>query len=282
MKNPKNWLNPYNRTFYTSIFNPPSGMVIDEVIATTYSLNLFTLLEAQLYLKLLDGEKLFDPINIFESIQKKSSRITVYVQNGSIHYPKFTNKNSHLMKLIGLLDEMTIGVSAPKGGVFHPKIWAIKFRTSDIPSGDVKELYRLVVLSRNISDDKSWDLSLQLEGEIPDTKKLNKEHQKEIFERNEPLVQFFKTLPEWVQQGADQERIERTLKFAEELRRVEWTIPNGFCGMKFHFSGMNNFEWTPQQSKKLAVISPFCKDDALNSLIEQTGEPKVRVLVFKI
>ena len=262
-------LNPNNRTLYTSILTPPTGMVLDEAIATTYSLDLVTLLEAQVNLALLANEDKEDSICMIESIRQISDRLTVFVQNGCIRYPKVAESNPKLKLLLGVLDDMTIGVSAPKGGVFHPKIWAIRFKTLNSPTTAENTQYRLVVLSRNISNDRSWDLSLQLEGKPTRIK----------YKMNEPLEQLFKSLPNWKKQGADPERIKRTKKFAKDLRRVKWEKPVGFDELYFYLSGMNNFEWEPEESKNLAVISPFCTDNALNSLVEQTDHAEI--LIFK-
>ena len=56
--------------------------------------------------------------------------------------------------LFGFLEEMIVEVTA-LAGVFHPKVWAIRFVSPDQSSS----MYRLVVLTRNMTTDQSWDLS---------------------------------------------------------------------------------------------------------------------------
>ena len=54
-----------------------------------------------------------------------------------------------------------VEVNVPNGGVFHPKIWLLRFRSQ---SDDDDVVFRLLVLSRNLTNDRSWDLSLSVDG----------------------------------------------------------------------------------------------------------------------
>lgn len=157
-------LNPNSRSLYTSVLTPPPGMIFDEAVATTFSMDPVLLLEAPVYLALMAADDQIepDPLSVLEAIRKYSKRITVYVQRGRIQVPQIAKPNP----LFGFLEEMVVEVTAPNGGVFHPKIWAIRFVSSDQRSS----LHRLVVLTRNMTSDQSWDLSLQLEGRITERK----------------------------------------------------------------------------------------------------------------
>ena len=75
-------LNPNSRSLYTSALTPPPGMVFDEAIATTFSMDPALLLEAPVYLALMaaDGQADPDPLSVLEAIRRYSKRITVYVQ----------------------------------------------------------------------------------------------------------------------------------------------------------------------------------------------------------
>ena len=55
------------------------------------------------------------------------------------------------------------GVSAPQGGVFHPKFWLLRYLPQD--SGGPAR-YRLLVLSRNLTYDRSWDTMLRLDASL--------------------------------------------------------------------------------------------------------------------
>ena len=66
----RDMLNPNNRTLYTSALTPPAGMVFDQAIATTFSMDPTLLLEAPVYLALLNenGREEPDPLQILQSL----------------------------------------------------------------------------------------------------------------------------------------------------------------------------------------------------------------------
>lgn len=248
-------LNPNSRSLYTSALTPPSGMVFDEAIATTFSMDPSLLLEAPVYLALMTiGDQADpDPLSVLEAIRRYSRRISVYVQNGRIQVPQIAKPNP----LFSYLEEMVVEVTAPGGGTFHSKVWAIRFVT---PDGDSTK-YRLVILTKNMTTDHSWDLSLQLEGVIGARKnKLSK-----------PLAHFFKLLPTLATRKTDSERVEQANRFSKELHRVQWEeLPDSFDELNFYLPGIKGFEWKPPASNRMAVISPFCSDQALQNLVKQT------------
>ena len=247
-------LNPNSRSLYTSALTPPPGMIFDEAVATTFSMDPALLLEAPVYLALMaaDGQTDPDPLSVLEAIRRYSRRITVYVQRGRIQVPQIAKPNP----LFGFLEEMVAEVTAPGGGVFHPKVWAIRFVSPD-QSG---VMYRLVVLTRNMTTDQSWDLSLQLEGTITSRKSKS----------NKPLVHFFKMLPDLTTGPKESRKIEQSFRFADELHQVQWELPDGFDELVFFLPGTKGFDWEPPMANRMAVISPFCSDEALLELTKRT------------
>lgn len=247
-------LNPNFRSLYTSALTPPPGMIFDEAVATTFSMDPALLLEAPVYLALMaaDGQTDPDPLAVLEAIRRYSKRITVYVQRGRIQVPQIAKPNP----LFGFLEDMVVEVSVPGGGVFHPKVWAIRFVSPDQSSA----LYRLVVLTRNMTTDQSWDLSLQLEGSVAGRKAKS----------NRPLAHFFGMLPGLATGSVVAEREAQTRRFAEALHRVQWELPEGFDELAFYLPGIRGFDWEPPQANRMVVISPFCSDYALQSLAKQS------------
>lgn len=247
-------LNPNSRSLYTAALTPPPGMVFDEAIATTFSMDPAFLLEAPVYLALMatDGQSELDPLSILEAIRRYSKKITVYVQKGRIQVPQMAKPNP----LFSFLEEMVVEVKAPGGGVFHPKVWAIRFVSPDKKGS----LYRLVVLTRNMTTDQSWDLSLQLEGEIKGRR----------VSLNKPLAHFFKSLPGLAARKTENERLEQANRFSKELNRVQWELPEGYDELTFYLPGIKGFEWNPPMANRMAIISPFCSNEILQSLAKQT------------
>lgn len=247
-------LNPNSRSLYTSVLTPPHGMVFDEAIATTFSMDPALLLEAPVYLALMatDGQAEPDPLSVLEAIRRYSKSITVYVQKGRIQVPQMAKENP----LFGFLEGMIIEVKAPGGGVFHPKVWAIRFVTPDLSS----TMYRLVILTRNMTTDKSWDLSLQIEGKLRGRRaKMNK-----------PLTHFFKSLPDFATRETERVKLDQANRFSEEIHRVQWELPEGFEELAFYLPGTRKFKWKPPTANRMVIISPFCSNEALQALIKQT------------
>ncbi|MDH3348117.1 MAG: phospholipase D family protein [Desulfobulbaceae bacterium] len=111
-----------------------------------------------------------------------------------------------------------------------------------------------------MTTDQSWDLSLQLEGTIAGQKS----------NLNEPLAYFFKALPDLSSGMTKSERNEQSIRFADELHRVQWELPDGFDELTFYLPGTKGFDWEPPMANRMAVISPFCSDETLRALAKKS------------
>ena len=252
-------LDPDSRSFYTSVLTPPPGMVFDEAVAATFSMDPVLLLEAPLHLVDTDMSEP-DPMSILQSVRRYSERITTYVQKGRIQVRQATRPNP----LFGLLEEMIVEVNSPnRGAVFHPKVWAIRFSGSN----GQDSMIRLVILTRNMTTNPSWDLSIKLEGEIgPREEKVNK-----------PLAHFFRKLPEFALNRVSTARRKQAIKFSEEILNVSWKLPDGFDELSFYVPGIKGFDWEPPESDRMAVISPFCCDEVLRTFAEKTASAEALI-----
>lgn len=248
-------LNPDTRSLYTEAVTPPPGYIFNQAVATTYSLDPATvlLLPAHIALAERPSSNAIDPIKLLESLRRLSDRFYVFVDHAHIIPPSVSNV------LYGLLESMVIPTRAPRGGEFHPKLWVLRFVQPDI---DEPPLIRLLVLSRNITYDRSWDISLQLEGR-PGL---------ESIDENRSLGEFVGSLPTYTTQPVESERLNQIERLAEEIKRTAWELPEGFERVSFHVLGTDSTPWTPAFSKKMAVISPFLTNEALSWLSDQTRD----------
>jgi len=147
-------LEPDSRLLLTEAFRPPSGFYLDYAVVTTYSLDLFSLLSSVLHLSLLGGDLDSDQaslIAVLEALRRTTDRIRIFHQDGNILGPKRT------FPLYSMLEPVLVPVNSPNGGVFHPKVWVLRFRRDEATT------MRIVVLSRNLTGDRSWDVALVLE-----------------------------------------------------------------------------------------------------------------------
>ena len=247
-------LDPNQRSLYTTLLTPPPGYVLDDALGTTYSLDPSTLLTIPVHFALMGDENKEDGIAVFEALRRVLGRLTLYVQRGQIQAPEQGNE------LYGLLSRCMVEVDPPGNGVFHPKFWVLRFRSL---AGDEPPRLRLLVLSRNVTGDRSWDLSLQLEGEIGE----------ERVSTNKPLAQLIRRLPKLACQAPTKSQEKQATAMARDVSHCEFELPEGVKKLSFQPLGLDGTRWGPGRCDRLAVISPFCSDQALGELVADCTEP---------
>ena len=147
-----------DRVNYSEMLLPPDGYVLEQAIGTTYSLDLEALTAIAISLGLredTDSGLLQNPISMLNALQKVSEKIIIFCEAGQIKVPG----NPSPLNL--LLEKMVVQVALPRTRglngypAFHPKTWILQYVN---PEG--KRKYRFAVLSRNLTFDRSWDISL--------------------------------------------------------------------------------------------------------------------------
>ncbi len=147
--------------YTTHLLVPPEGWRFERAIATTYSLDLETLLAVLLPLAVggeqnIAPEEFTDGPLLLRALWRVAPRLTVFHQAGQIAVP------SRSTPLHALLERILVPVVLPplQGAypAFHPKTWIIEYRNADGES-----LFRFLVLSRNLTRDDSLDIAFALE-----------------------------------------------------------------------------------------------------------------------
>jgi hypothetical protein len=151
-------LQPTNRLMLVDALRPPAGFVLDTAVGTTFTLHLDALLLATMSFAMFDhldgADGTPDPIALLESVRRHADNITVFAQAGAMSGPR-----NH-PPILAYLEDSVVPVRSPKPGhLFHPKVWALRF-----VDGADQVRYRLVILSRNLTLDTSWDTIVQLDG----------------------------------------------------------------------------------------------------------------------
>lgn len=264
-------LKPPDRQHLLQALRPPMGYDLDQAIGTTYSLDLMTLLTVPLAFALFDwedeeGRPVTDPLALLESTRRYADRIHVFCQAGGIHLPAKPSP------LLGQLERMVHAVNPPRDrGVFHPKTWALRFISAD---KNQPVVYRFLCLSRNLTFDRSWDTILCLEGELVDRDRA--------FAGNHPLGDFIGALPGLKIRTASPELKKSVQRIQQEIRRVRFTVPDGFDEVVFHPLGLDeNRDWFfPGRCQGMFAMSPFVDGQVVNRMLRATSGP--RVLVSRI
>jgi hypothetical protein len=259
-------LAPDTRTLYSDCLRAPPGRRFDCGVATTFTLDLETLLSVPFTLLSQRGEDpetlLEDPVALIGGLRESARRFTVFHQGGRIHVPR-----AH-RAVFGLLEECVAAVSAPSGrGVFHPKLWLLRFTD---PDGGV--LLRAVVLSRNLTFDRSWDVALRLEGRpwgrgVPESRGLG---------------DLLRALPGMCVEPLDATRTAAVAELADQASRTVFEPPEGFDDVRpvFHAIGLDGRRWEPDlRGRRVLVVSPFVSRSRIDAVAEAVaGERRIVAL----
>lgn len=212
-----------DRVSYSDLLIPPPGYSLDIAVGTTYSLDLESLTAVAIALGLkenLDSNLLQNPICMLNAIEKVSRKLIVFCEAGQI------KANTNASALMLLLEKIVVPVTLPKRRnrngypAFHPKTWLLRYVD---PDGDLR--YRFVVLSRNLTFDRSWDISISLDS----TEELDQT------DATEPIISFLNFLRNQIGNDVQDFRKKRsTLKeLSESLREVSFALNSQEFGEDF-------------------------------------------------
>lgn len=246
---------------YGEMLKPPYGYILERAITSTYSIDLNTLLSipvALVFAKSLEGELTSTRFQILEGIRKLSQIIKVYHQKGQVHIP------SNYNWLFAYLEDVLVPVLPDETfSSFHPKVWILKY----VNTVDAGIKFRTIILSRNLTFDRSWDIAGFLEGEI----------ESRPVKETKPLVDFVR----WLN---NKEPFEGYKKFLNDLSRTRFITPDGYTEHAFHFINTDSNSTNPVfdiESDKALIISPFLDDKALDIIVQRVKESPVSVFSNK-
>ena len=253
-------LAPDDRQLLIEALTPPAEYRFDQGVGTTFSLDLVAMLRVPLAFTVFDwqqedGRPTADPHALLAALRQYADRLTIFCQAGQIAVPK------HDQRLLSQLEDSVVEASSPtEGGVFHPKVWALRYVA---PAEPVR--YRLVVLSRNLTFDRSWDTALVLDGELTNSSRR--------VTASRPVGDFFAALESCAVAPLSDAASTRVRMIAQELARVHWDLPPEFEGVAFHPIGHDGRPSWPFDGdiRRLLVISPFLASPTLDRLA-QTGQ----------
>lgn len=175
-----------DRLSYSEMLKPPEGYRLGAAVGTTYSLDLETLVAASLPMAIAENPErdiLENPICVMHSMRKVSDRVVLFCEDGQTKLPRAASK------LLSFFERMIVRVDLPKFKnealypSFHPKMWFV-----DFINAYGEHHFRLIVLSRNLTFDRSWDVGVVLESERGATGK-----QKGIRNRLSAFLAFLKS-----------------------------------------------------------------------------------------
>lgn len=270
MLNPNN-----NRLDYGQLLSAPDKYKLDFAIGTTYSLDLDALVGASLALGLsedTDSKIAQNPIALLEALRVTGDKIALFCEAGQIHLP------SKVTSLYMLLEQMVYQVKTPKKkGIaaypsFHPKFWLIRYVNEQ-----GEPLYRVVILSRNLTFDRSWDVTFCMDG-----KKSSIET-----EKNQPVNDFIEYLLKFMPVESKPGKRTKIRRILKELPYIHFEtgskefydydfIPVGVKNTDGGFHSIKDYPLFTDTFHEILVMSPFLSDGIIkdfndrNKYIEHT------------
>ena len=264
-----------NRVDYGNLLTPPDGFELDFAVCTTYSLDFDAFIGACMSLGLgedTESELLNDPIFMLDVLHKTSDKIALFCEGGQIHSP------SNVTMLYALLESSVQQVSIKeKKGVlfsFHPKFWLISYKNKN---GDKK--YSLIVTSRNLTFDRSWDVVISLNGY-----KTN-----ERVRRNQPVKDFLGFLQGYLAKTPECKHKNRKIQeLISDLDHIEFKtegnifddvdfIPLGIGG---EYSIKNYPLFGNEQYHELFAMSPFLSRTTVKELNDRWEKSAVKPVLI--
>lgn len=252
-------LKPDERQHLMELLRPPFGCTLDLAVGTTFSLDLISALMLPLSFAFFDwehadGELVADPLALLEALRRYGDLFTIFCQSGQMRLP------TKYLPLVTFLEPCIYDVQPPDPeGVFHPKIWALRFTAED-----QSVRYRVLTLSRNLTFDKCWDTVVSLDGVLTD--RVN------AIAANHPLGDLINALPGMALRPVPRFRRQGIAKIADELRRVRFSWPDGFdeneC--RFWVGGLEKRRVLPfgGRKDKALIVSPFVAEPFLGEFLD--------------
>lgn len=239
-------LEPGNRSLLTDLLQPPRGYTLNQAVGTTFTIDLASALTVPLSFT-SRTMNLQDNVSIIAALTNYTERITIFAQAGGMTAGVKTD-------LVALLERVVHPVQ-PDAGIFHPKVWVLEYVSGDQYS------YRFLCLSRNLTEDRSWDLCVRLDG-VPAAPSIRGE----CSEQNQPIVDFLKYLPSITVGTMDAKRSRNVEELAERLSNVTWELPQGVSELAFHFLNGSSPPFPEVPVGEALVISPFVTQGGLETI----------------
>lgn len=257
-------LNPNSdRLDYGKLLAPPAGFALDCAVGTTYSLDLDALVGASLALGLseeTDSALMENPVCLLEALRATGDKTALFCQSGQIHLP------GKVTSLYILLEKMVFSVRTPRHRgfaaypSFHPKFWLIRYQNRK-----KEKHYRVIVLSRNLTFDRSWDVTCCLDGAVTE----------EATDKNEPVCDFLRFLLGYLSPDQNGRKKARMMKdLIQELPYVQFSlegkeffdyefIPNGIKKADGRYYRFDDTPLFTNTFHEIFIISPFLSGDIM-------------------
>lgn len=251
-------LQPANRLTLIDSMRPPAGFHFESAMAVTYTLDLRALLAAPAALAFSsrandtsDASDTYEPIELIHALRSHARKLTVFSQAGEIGLPPSR-------RAFAFLERTVVPVTAPRGGIVHPKVWVLRYEAA----GDQSDRHppdsrlRVLIASRNLTFDESWDTVVRLDETTESTGVLL-----------EPVGELFEHLLQRSIARVPADHRERVRSLSTALQGTRFALPPGVDNLRVHVLGLiDTPALLPSDAERSLIISPFLSDDFFTSV----------------
>ena len=266
------------RMSFADSLRPPQGYRASFIVGTTYSLDLRALLGICIPLGLgFEPEALdnINPVSLFAALQELQGKMVIYCDKGHINADFGDDSRSRGLAILleDMIHQVHVNRNHPQRkrrfdglSSFHPKVWIAEYEPIEM---DGPSIYRLIVMSRNLTFDTSWNAAVSIDG-YPGKENACARHVAEFLE-------FLATGDSLTETEKDNARkkgshVARVRRLAQAVRSVEFELDNKvFCSVDFlpfgpHVKGKGSLLDAASNNLfisrygSLLIVSPFLSD----------------------
>jgi hypothetical protein len=241
-------LQPTNRLTLIDAMRSPAGFRLESAMAVTFTLDLRALLAAPAAFALTGPDGLTsdgsdqEPIELLHALRSNAGKITVFSQVGEISLPPSR-------RVFAFLEQCVIPVTAPRGGVVHPKVWVLRYEPSDDQPATERRL-RILSASRNLTFDASWDTVVRLDEATTGKRVALSE-----------IGGLFDGLIAQAQIPIASDHLDRVQSLVAALHTAKFALPAGVDDIRAHVLGLATTDSPlPPSADRSLIISPFVND----------------------
>lgn len=246
---------PDSRSLLSELLRPPAGFHLSHTVGTSFTMTL----EAALSIPLAfaGAVEVDDEVGILGAVRRATQRIDLFAQAGCLGLGTAS-------ELVTVLEPMVHPVRMPGSRLFHPKVWFLEFER------DGERRYRFICSSRNLTNDRTWDVVVSLDGvpdEDLDAETVRSNHAMAAVLRW--LIDDGRTAP-----ALAPERAARIARLAEAWAGIRWEHPDHVRALRVHAFGIGlpSSDAGPRLSGiRTAIVSPFVTDEGVRILRARPG-----------
>lgn len=256
----KNWLG------FLDLLQPPPGYRLGAALGTTFGLSMDALTAALLSMSDADGEEIAaNPVAATMAITRMSNKVRVLVHPATTTGPPANEGSS---RFIAMLDRLIVELQ-PASGLFHPKVWALRFEHIGTPKDGIPaEIGRVLVGSRNLTRSTSFELGAAFEG-------VEVEEDANASELGGDVA---RALREWLT-STKVRYPEAVWRLPQFVARLAIDPPHGAQdALRLHWQGMGRkplWDVLPNRLERIVVVSPFIQPDFVAKALERTRELRI-------